>query len=172
MVAMYKAWIGLGSNLENPHQQVTDAFDELANLPSTQLLQASRLWLSKPFGPQDQPDFINAVAAVTTSLAPLELLAELQNIENLHERKRERRWGPRTLDLDLLLYDQLILNSEKLTLPHPGIAERAFVLCPLAELNENLHLPNLGSVKQLIQQLGIQACSEVLPLEAKFTTSF
>lgn len=169
---MAKAWIGLGSNLENPSQQVTDAFIELDALPTTQLLRRSSLWKTKPFGPQDQPDFINAVAEVTTDLAPLELLAQLQKIENLHQRKRERHWGPRTLDLDLLAYEQVVLSSKKLTLPHPGIAERVFVLCPLAELDENLSFPNLGTVKQLIQQLGEQACNEVLPLEAKVTTRF
>lgn len=166
------AWIGLGSNLENPSQQVTDAFTELNTLPTTQLVSRSSLWQSKPFGPQDQPDFINAVAEITTDLAPLELLAQLQTIENLHQRKRERHWGPRTLDLDLLAYDQVVLNTETLTLPHPGIAERAFVLCPLAELDESLNIPNLGKVKQLIQQLGAEACSEVLRLEAKVTTRF
>lgn len=169
---MATAWIGLGSNLENPSQQVTDAFAALNNLPTTQLLRRSSLWKTKPFGPQDQPDFINAVAEIATDLTPLALLAALQNIENLHQRKRERRWGPRTLDLDLLSYEQVVLNTEKLTLPHSGIAERAFVLCPLAELDENLTLPNLGQVKQLIQQLGKQACNEVLPVEAKVTTSF
>jgi len=169
---MANVWIGLGSNLENPAKQVTDAFVELANLPKTQLLSTSSLWKSKPFGPQDQPDFINAVAELATELEPLVLLTHLQAIETLHQRKRERHWGPRTLDLDMLLYDKLVLTGEKLTLPHPGIVERAFVLCPLAELNENLSIPNLGSVKQLIQQLGKQACSEVLPLEAKAVTSF
>lgn len=169
---MATAWIGLGSNLENPSQQVTDAFAELNNLPTTQLLRRSSLWKTKPFGPQDQPDFINAVAEISTDLTPLELLAQLQTLEHLHQRKRERHWGPRTLDLDLLAYDQVILNTATLTLPHPGIAERAFVLCPLAELDENLTLPNLGQVKQLIQQLGEQACNEVLPLEPKVTTRF
>lgn len=169
---MATAWIGLGSNLENPNQQITDAFTELGALPRTQLVRRSSLWQSKPFGPQDQPDFINAVAEIATDLTPLALLAALQNIENLHQRKRERHWGPRTLDLDLLTYDQVVLNTTVLTLPHPGIAERAFVLCPLAELDENLTLPNLGQVKQLIQQLGKQACNEVLPVEAKVTTRF
>lgn len=169
---MAKAWIGLGSNLENPKQQISDAFIELGELPATQVMQVSSLWQSKPLGPQDQPDFINAVAEISTELKPLALLAELQQIENAHQRKRERHWGPRTLDLDLLVYEQEMLTSVKLTLPHPGIAERAFVLCPLAELNENLEIPKLGSVKQLIQQLGKEACQEVLPLEAKVTTSF
>lgn len=163
---MAKAWIGLGSNLENPHKQITDAFVELAELPTTQLIKKSSLWQSKPFGPQDQPDFINAVAEITTLLTPLELLAELQNLEKLHDRKKERHWGPRTLDLDLLLYEQEQLATTNLTLPHPGIKERAFVLCPLAELDEDLFIPELGKVKQLIQQLGQQALSEVLLLEA------
>lgn len=169
---MAKAWVGLGSNLENPIKQVTSALLELGELSKSQLLRASRLWQSKPFGPQDQPDFINAVAEIETELTPLALLAELQNLEVLHERKRERRWGPRTLDLDLLLYEKEQQVTTKLTLPHPGIAARAFVLCPLAELDENLYIPDLGLVKQLIQQLGPEACSEVLPLEAKVMTSF
>lgn len=163
---MAKAWIGLGSNLENPRKQIMDAFVELAELPTTQLIKKSSLWQSKPFGPQDQPDFINAVAEINTLLTPLELLAELQNLEKLHDRKRERHWGPRTLDLDLLLYEQEQLATAKLTLPHPGIKERAFVLCPLAELDKNLFIPELGKVKQLIQQLDQAALSEVLLLEA------
>lgn len=169
---MATAWIGLGSNLENPRKQVSDAFAELGELPKTQLVRTSRLWQSKPFGPQNQPDFINAVAEIKTQLIPLELLVELQNLENLHQRKRERHWGPRTLDLDLLIYEQVQLASAQLTLPHPGIAERAFVLCPLAELDENLEVPGHGSVKLLIQQLGKEECSKVLPLEAESTRSF
>jgi len=169
---MARAWIGLGSNLEKPAQQVTEAFAELRKLPETQLVRTSSLWQSKPFGPQDQPDFINAVAEIITDLEPLALLTGLQAIEDLHQRKRERRWGPRTLDLDILLYDEQVSNNERLSLPHPGISERAFVLCPLSELDENLHIPGKGSVKQLIQQLGKQALSEVLPLGAKATTSF
>ena len=161
---MANAFIGLGSNLENPSKQIADALLELNALPKTQLLRHSSLWQSKPLGPQDQPDFINAVAEITTELAPLILLEKLQALENLHQRKRERHWGPRTLDLDLRTYDQQQLSSATLTLPHPRIAERAFVLCPLAELDENLTLPHLGKVKQLIQQLGPQACSEVSPL--------
>lgn len=169
---MAKVWIGLGSNLDTPSQQVLDAFVELSKLPKTKLVQKSSLWRSKPLGPQNQPDFINAAAEILTQLKPLELLDELQAIEKMHQRKRERHWGPRTLDLDILLYDKQQLASERLTLPHPEMTKRAFVLLPLAELDENLNIANQGSVKLLIQQLGKEACNEVLPFEAKVTASF
>lgn len=160
------AWIGLGSNLDQPVQQVTMAFKELAELPQTQLLKTSRLWQSKPMGPQDQPDFINAVAQLDTELEPLQLLDALQQLEKKHLRIKLRHWGERTLDLDLLLYEQLEYQHPRLTLPHPGITERAFVLLPLAELAATLYIPGKGQVAALLDLLAPSDLQELLPLES------
>lgn len=145
---MVVASIGLGSNLGQPREQIYTALGELNGLPQTQLLAQSSLYRSPPLGlpkgspnvdspntgPSDQPDYINAVAMVETALSPLALLEALQALEHAHGRERSARWGPRTLDLDLLLYGDLMLHSETLTIPHPGLYERNFVLYPLAEL--------------------------------------
>lgn len=141
---MALAYIGLGSNLEDPLAQVNRAFVELSQLPLTQLLRRSAIYTSKPVGPQ-QPDFTNAVALLDTHLAPLELLDALQAIEQAHQRVRIQYWGPRTLDLDLLLYGDAIINNERLTVPHPYLTQRSFVLYPLADITPDLHLPD-GSV--------------------------
>ncbi|MEJ2316430.1 MAG: 2-amino-4-hydroxy-6-hydroxymethyldihydropteridine diphosphokinase [Gammaproteobacteria bacterium] len=151
---MTRAYIGLGSNLDNPRNQVVDAFHELAETDGIRLLARSSLYLSEPLGPQDQPDFINAAAAIETTLAPQSLLEALQAIEQRHARKRERHWGPRTLDLDLLLYDDEHIRHPDLTVPHPGIAERSFVLLPLQEIAPELVIPGLGSVRSLLRKLG------------------
>lgn len=160
------AWIGLGSNLDNPQAQVQQAFLELSQLPNTKLEAQSSLWGSKPVGPQDQPDFINAAALLLTSLQPLELLDELQRIEQLHLRKRVRHWGPRSLDLDLLVYGQEQIHCPRLTVPHPEIANRAFVLLPLAEINPQLLIPSLNTVEKLLNQLSNDQLQGVLRLEA------
>lgn len=136
------AWIGLGSNLDEPAKQIRRAADALAALPDSQLLALSPLYQSRPVGPQDQPDFVNAVAALRTTLQPLALLDALQAIEQAHGRVRLRHWGERTLDLDLLLYDTLTLDSPRLTLPHPRLTERDFVLRPLLDLAPALGLPD------------------------------
>lgn len=145
-----KVYIGLGSNLNNPKHQLETAFIELNQLPKTQLISQSSLWSSQPIGPQDQPDFINAVALVATGLKPLELLDELQALERKHQRVKIRHWGERTLDLDIITYGELTLNTPRLTLPHPEAKNRAFVLLPLAEINPQLVLPALGSLNELI----------------------
>lgn len=146
-------YIGLGSNLDEPRQQLEKAFDKLAALPDTRLLGRSDLYGSRPMGPP-QPDYVNAVAALHTRLAPLALLDALQSIERQHQRRREQRWGPRTLDLDLLLYDGRTLQSPRLTLPHPGLAERNFVLVPLREIAPDLCLPDGRSVAELADRAG------------------
>ena len=128
------AYIGLGSNLESPIEQVRTAVDELATLPLTRLVAASSLYASRPVGPQNQPDFINAVAALETRLSPLALLDQLQALEQRHRRRRQRHWGPRTLDLDLLLYAHDDIQTPRLNVPHPQMTARAFVLAPLAEI--------------------------------------
>jgi 2-amino-4-hydroxy-6-hydroxymethyldihydropteridine diphosphokinase len=151
---MTRAYIGLGSNLDNPRDQVLDALRELALEEGIQLLAQSSLFLSEPMGPQDQPEFINAVAVIETTLEPLVLLEVLQAIEKKHARKRERHWGPRTLDLDLLLYGEERISHPDLTVPHPGIPERSFVLLPLREVAPGLAIEGLGNVDELLQKLG------------------
>ena len=151
---MTRAWIGLGSNLDNPRDQILDAFRELAQSDGISLVARSSLYLSEPMGPQDQPDFINAAALVETTLDPLALLAVLQGIEQRHARRRERHWGPRTLDLDLLLYSEESISHPDLTVPHPGIGDRSFVLLPLREIEPGLVIPGRGSVENLLGKLG------------------
>ncbi len=144
------AYIGLGSNLEQPLDQLQRALPELNQIPRSSLQASSAFYLSSPMGPADQPDYINSVAALQTELPPLELLDELQRIEKAHGRARGLRWGPRTLDLDLLLYGDQLIQNNRLSVPHPGIGERAFVLLPLAELAPELQIPGLGAVSDLL----------------------
>ena len=124
------AWIGLGSNLEDPLEQLARAVTGLATLPDTTLVGQSAFYRSRPVGPQDQPDFSNAVVLLETALSPETLLDHLQQLEQAHGRVRLRRWGPRTLDLDLLLYGCETISTPRLAVPHPRLAERDFVLRP------------------------------------------
>jgi len=142
------AYIGLGSNLDNPRQQVNDALQELTTLAQTQLLCHSSLYRSDPVGPPGQPDYINAVALLETALEPEALLDALQGIEQAHQRVRKLHWGPRTLDLDILLYDDRIIDSERLIIPHAWMLERSFVLWPLAEIAPDLVLPDGSALQQ------------------------
>lgn len=144
------AYIGLGSNLENPRGQLEQAFAELANLPNSELLARSPLYQSSAVGPGNQPDYVNAVALVKTDLLPLELLDALQAIEQCHKRVRIERWGPRTLDLDILLLDDLDIDSERLKVPHPYLTQRNFVLYPLADIAPTLRLPDGRSLQELV----------------------
>jgi 2-amino-4-hydroxy-6-hydroxymethyldihydropteridine diphosphokinase len=146
------AYIGLGSNLENPRAQVEQALEELAVIPQSSLLARSPLYRSAPVGPGDQPDYINAAALLETSLTPLVLLDALQAIEQSHQRVRIEHWGPRTLDLDILLLDQQAIDSERLKVPHPYLTQRNFVLYPLADIAPELRLPDGTSLQQLIAQ--------------------
>jgi len=158
------AYIGLGSNLANPIVQIKTALQELAELPDCRLSAASSLYRSDPMGPSDQPDYINAVAALETQLSPAALLVELQRLEQLHQRVRLERWGPRTLDLDLLLYDDQRVDTPDLTVPHPGVAERNFVLVPLLEIAPDLRLPDNRSVAELaaaVSQAGLNRLEEM-----------
>ncbi len=158
-----RAWIGLGSNLDDPRGHVEDALAELDCLPLTRCVAASRLYASRPLGPQDQPDFINAVALVETRLSPLALLDQLQALEQRHRRVRQRRWGPRTLDLDLLLFDDSVLTLPRLTVPHPEMARRAFVLVPLLELAPDARLPDGRSLAALAAALETDGLTALLP---------
>ncbi|MBL3589406.1 MAG: 2-amino-4-hydroxy-6-hydroxymethyldihydropteridine diphosphokinase [gamma proteobacterium endosymbiont of Lamellibrachia anaximandri] len=149
------AYIGLGSNLESPRQQVSRALDELDDLPKTHCTARSSLYRTPPMGPPDQPDYINAVAAVTTSLSAEMLLEKLQRLERLHRRvRRGERWGPRTLDLDLLLFGDQQIKTTHLVVPHTGLGERAFVLYPLAEIAPpGLDIPRLGPLSGLLERI-------------------
>ena len=144
------AYIGIGSNLHKPSQQVSAAFDEIGNIAETQLIARSSIYRSAPLGGIEQPDFINAVAAVLTRLGARELLAELKGIERGRGRESNGlRWGPRVLDLDLLVYSQQVIDENGLTVPHAGIEERNFVLLPLREIAPELVIPGLGRVASL-----------------------
>jgi 2-amino-4-hydroxy-6-hydroxymethyldihydropteridine diphosphokinase len=147
------AYVGLGSNLDDPQTQVHRALDALDALPATRLVAASKLYATAPVGPQDQPDYVNAVARLETGLAPTELLAALLGIEATQGRCRDgTRWGPRTLDLDLLLHGQTRLDLPGLHLPHPQIRHRAFVLIPLADLAPaDLEIPGQGILSDLLR---------------------
>lgn len=148
------AYIGLGSNLENPEQQIRDALVEIENIKSSAVVSISHLYYSRPMGPQDQPDYMNAVLALETELTPLALLDELQHIENQAGRvRKDNRWGPRVLDLDIILYGEQQIDNERLTVPHYGMKEREFVLIPLAEIAPELRLPDNTIIKSLSEQI-------------------
>lgn len=149
---MADAFVGLGSNLKQPAAQLARAVSELAALPDTVLVAQSPFYASRPVGPQDQPDFVNGAVWLTTSLTPHRLLDELQAIEHKHGRERLRHWGPRTLDLDILLYDNLSLGDERLTLPHPELPNRDFALQPLLDLKPDLILPGGTAIAKLRNQ--------------------
>lgn len=156
MTVWTPAYIGIGSNMANPPAQVAAAFAALAVLPDTRLVLRSSLYQSRPFGPEPQDDYVNAVAGLLTQLAAQQLLAELHNIETAHGRQRRVRWGPRTLDLDLLVHGQQRSADAQLILPHPGIAERNFVLYPLAEIASELCIPGVGRVAVLASRVSDQ----------------
>lgn len=145
------AYIGLGSNLNNPAKQIKLARTALVSIADIKELAFSSLYHSPPMGPQNQPDYLNAVMAVETHLPPINLLRCLQNIENEQGRIRKgERWGARTLDLDLLIYNDRQIETSELTVPHPGLAERAFVLYPLAEIAPYLSVPGKSYIADLI----------------------
>lgn len=149
---MRRCFIGLGSNLAEPRRQLEAALTALAALPRSKLLRISSFYRSAPIGPGEQPDYVNAVAELETELAPLELLDQLQAIEAAQGRERSLRWGARTLDLDILLFGGECISSERLSLPHPRMAERNFVLQPLAELEPELELPTGEKLQALLAQ--------------------
>lgn len=150
---MSLVYIGLGANLDQPQQQLEQALRELARLPNVALVAQSSLYHSKPVGPQDQPDYVNAVAAIETDLEPLALLDALQQLEQDHGRIRKRHWGERTLDLDIILIDDCVIDSERLKVPHPFAQQRSFVLYPLAEISPQLIFPDGTALQQLLTEL-------------------
>ena len=147
------AYIGLGSNLSNPIEQLKTALHSIAALPSTRLLQSSSFYGSKPLGPQDQPDFVNAVCKIQTNLSVKDLLHHLQKIELEQGRIKKRHWGERLIDLDILLFGDDIISTDELTVPHKQIALRDFVLIPLVEIAPGLIIPKLGTIESLIVAL-------------------
>lgn len=146
------AFIGLGANLGDPVRQIEQALGAIAALPGSRLLKRSALYGSRPMGPAEQPDYVNAVAWVETVLPASQLLAALLDIERQHGRRRDatQRNGPRTLDLDLLLYADVVCDEPTLTLPHPGAHARDFVLVPLAEIAPHAQIPGRGRVSDLL----------------------
>lgn len=150
---MNTVYIGLGSNLSDPVKQLDEALLSIDGLSNTRLTKTSSYYGSKPQGPQDQPDFVNAVCQIETELGPENLLTALQNIEQQQGRVKKRHWGERLIDLDVLLYEQQQIQSERLTVPHPQLQLRDFVLLPLAEISPGLVIPGLASVEELIDKL-------------------
>lgn len=155
---MTRAWIGLGANLGDAAHTVRAAIAALDELPETRLLQASRLYATPAWGNEDQPPFVNAVAAVLTDLPALELLQVMLGLERQFGRVRDPavHWGPRALDLDLLLYGEQVLDLPDLKVPHPYLHERAFVLVPLAEIGPELKIPGHGRVQDAVMR--VDAC--------------
>jgi 2-amino-4-hydroxy-6-hydroxymethyldihydropteridine diphosphokinase len=143
------AYVGLGSNLDDPVAQIERALLALDAIPDTELVCKSSLYRSAPFGPVEQPEFVNAVALVMTSLPAAALLGHLQAIERSQGRKTSVRWGPRVLDLDLLVFGDRSIDAPNLKVPHPGIGQRNFVLLPLREIAAELVIPCLGRVADI-----------------------
>jgi len=161
---MSSAWIGLGSNQGQPATHLAQALQALQELSATRVVQASNAYLTPPWGLTDQDDFLNAVAELATDLLPLELLDAMLKIEADFGRIRDgRRWGPRTLDLDLLTYGGLVVDSLRLTLPHPRLHERAFVLIPLNALRPDLEIPGRGPVQDLLKAIPLKERADIKP---------
>lgn len=161
---MTSAYIGLGSNLADPRAQVEGALLALAALAATRLLRRSCLYRSAPWGRADQPEFVNAVAQLDTTLAPQSLLDALLAIERDAGRERDTtRWGPRVLDLDILLYGDVVLDEPGLHLPHPHLHERVFVLMPLCEIAPQLQIPGHGRADALLMRLDSSTCQPLGP---------
>jgi 2-amino-4-hydroxy-6-hydroxymethyldihydropteridine diphosphokinase len=155
------AYVGIGSNLDEPENQVEQALLELDRLPHSRLVGRSSLYRSAPVGFAGQPDFVNAVARLETGLAVERLLSDLQDIESRHGRTRSFPNAPRTLDLDLLLFEKLQLRTPRLTVPHPRMHERAFVLKPLVEISPELSIPGLGPAKDFLKKVENQTVEKL-----------
>ncbi|HVV95748.1 MAG TPA: 2-amino-4-hydroxy-6-hydroxymethyldihydropteridine diphosphokinase [Rhodanobacteraceae bacterium] len=154
------AYVGIGSNLDDPERQVSSAIDALASLPRTRRLRASRRFRTAPWGLIDQPAFVNAAVEIATRLAPRDLLDALLSIERKQGRERDgSRWGPRVIDLDILLYGDRCIDEPGLTIPHPRLRERAFALLPLADLDAGLVVPGQGRVVELLERVDTSGCA-------------
>ena len=150
---MSNIFIALGSNLQNPKEQVKSGILSIKKIDGVKILCESNLYETSPVGILNQPNFVNAVIKIHSNLMPYELLNKLLDIENIAGRVRVKKNGPRTLDLDILLFDNLILNDKNLTIPHPRMHERLFVLIPLMDIDENIVIPNHGPIKLIIKKL-------------------
>ncbi len=148
------AYVAIGSNLNHPDARVLEAFERLAALPATRSVLRSRLYQTRPLGPQDQPDFVNAAAGLLTQLAARELLEAMLGIEQAMGRNRQERWGPRVIDLDLIWMLGEPIDEPGLTLPHPGVSTRNFVLYPLADIAPSLAIPGHRNVLELSRRTG------------------
>ena len=161
------AYVGMGSNLQEPRAQLEQAVTAMKRLPHSRLVAISFLYDSAPIGPPDQPRYLNAAVKLVTQLPPVELLLHLQDIERAQQRRRTaERWGPRTLDLDLLLYGAQRIDDDVLTVPHPRLAERAFALYPLRDLDPDLTIPGRGKLLALMPSVADQSLSMIGPLHA------
>jgi len=158
-----QAWIGLGGNLGDAVATLHAAMQELHGLPQTRLVRASKFYRTPAWGVADQPDFINAVALLDTRLPPRDLLDALLDIERSfgRERHRSERWGPRVLDLDLLLYDSAVIDEPGLCVPHPHLHERAFALLPLVEITPDAFIPGIGPAGDALRALDSSAIEDV-----------
>jgi len=156
-----KACVGLGSNLDNPAQQIIAAIRHLNLHDEIKVCKTSGVWCSKPMGPQDQPDFLNAVVQIKTSLSPDHLLNALQSIEKKQHRTKDRHWGPRTIDLDILTYEDIILDTAHLKIPHTGITERNFVLLPLQQIAPYTRIKGEG-LQHWINNTDLSLISEIV----------
>lgn len=157
-----ECYIALGSNLANPMQQIGSAIEALRNLPKSSLLAVSPWYQTAAVGPGEQPDYINAVAKLATLLTARQLLKATQAIEQAHQRRRTLRWGPRTLDLDILVYGQLMLDEPDLTIPHPRLGQRHFVLYPLFDIAPDLILPDQRAVRELRERCSPDGIRQVV----------
>lgn len=161
-----RAYIGLGSNLDDPQKQLQRAIEALQRIPESRLTAVSPLYRSKPMGPAEQPDYVNGVAMFDTCLEPLVLLDALQSIETTQGRVRSgERWGPRTLDLDLLLYGSEVIDLPRLQVPHPGITQRGFVLRPLFDLAPELTFPDGLTLRDAMASITLSDLEPLLPEE-------
>ena len=159
-----RAYVALGANIGEPVKHLRAAVDDMTALPDTLIVARSSLYRSAPVGLLNQPDFINAVVALDTALAPLALLRQLLAIEARHGRVRSVPNAPRTLDLDLLMHGDAIMASAELTLPHPRMHERAFVLLPLLEIAPDVLLPGLGAARNFLPAVAGQAIERSEPM--------
>ena len=148
-----RAYIGIGSNLNDPVARILEAVEEMEMIPDTLLVKRSSLYRGSPMGPADQPDYVNAVVSLDTLLSPVDLHQAMIDIEDMLGRDRTAdKWGPRIIDLDLLLYGTNSINTDTLTVPHPGMHERDFVIVPLEEIAGNLKIPGRGQIYSLINK--------------------
>ena len=154
---MTLVYIAVGSNLDSPLEQVNAAVNAIGEIPDSQIVAISSFYRTPPLGPQDQPDYLNAAVALETALEPDALLDHTQRIELQQGRVRKaERWGPRTLDLDIMLFGDRVINSERLTVPHYDMKNRGFMLWPLFEIAPDLHFPDGTSLQQILAHLGAE----------------